>query len=128
MIWAKEVDGESASTACVSSRAIVTERQVADETLTETVKDLADQQRVLSENMALQQATVTQLLQQQQELLSAVAGASRVRHETAPLSQRSGIECFFCHKRGHLKRDCFAFQRTQERSARHNSGNWQAPP
>ena len=112
----------------MSNRAIVTERHVADETLTQTVKDLADQQRVLSENMALQQATVTQLLRQQQELLSVIAGASRVRRETAQLSQRSGIECFFCHKRGHLKRDCFAFQRTQERSTRHNSGNWQAPP
>ena len=57
----------------VSSQEVVTERMAAEVSLKEIVQGLAASQKVLTENVVLEQATINQLMKQQGELLQAIA-------------------------------------------------------
>ena len=130
MVWAKEVDGESVIASDAASRAVVTDRRQdsATDALHQLVKDLSIQQKVLADNMAAQQVTMAKLFDQQKQLVEAVAAITANTSTGAYSSnnpRRGDIECYFCRRRGHVKRDCLAFLRMQQSGNQQTGGNRQ---
>ena len=124
MFWAREVENEPApkTQVRISQQEAVTDCRGAEASMREVVEGLAATQKVLTDNMALQQTTMTQIMNQQRELLEAVSQQPR-RREPYNNSSNNNYECYFCHRKGHFKRDCLAFK-----NARHNnSGNGREP-
>ena len=74
--------------------------------------ELAAQRKLFSEGLAAQQHTMTEVLKQQQQILSAMSSGPGPRPLGRPNDAGRGVECFHCHKLGHLRRDCRAYQRS----------------
>ena len=68
--------------------------------------------KLFSEGLAAQQHTMTEVLNQQQQILSAMASGPGPRQLGRRNDAGHGVECFHCHKCGHLRRDCWAYQRS----------------
>ena len=124
MFWAREVENAPTpkTQVRISQQEAVTDCRGAEASMREVVEGLAATQKVLSDNMALQQTTMTQIMIQQRELLEAVSQKPR-RRELYNNSNNNNYECYFCHRKGHFKRDCLAFKNAQH----NNSGNGRAP-
>ena len=101
----------------VSSQEAVTEGMTAEITLKEIVQGLAASQKVLTENVVLLQATTNQLMKQHGELLQAMSPTSMRRGHYNGNNQPSNDECYYCHRRGHFKRNCAALKRAQRNNA-----------
>ena len=123
MFWAREVENEPApkTQVRISQQEAVTDCRGAEVPMREVVEGLAATQKVLTDNMALQQTTMTQVMNQQRELLEAVSQQTRRREPYN--NSNNNYECYFCHRKGHFKRDCLAFKNAQH----NNSGNGRAP-
>ena len=101
----------------VSAQDAVTEGMAEELSLKELVHGVVASQKVLTENVALQQATIRRLSKQQGELLQAMA-LTPMRHEHCNGNNRPlNDECYYCHRRGHFKRNCAAFKRAQRNNA-----------
>ena len=75
MFWAREVENEPSpkTQVRVSQQVAVTDCRGAEASLREVVDGLEATQKVLTDNMALQQTTMAQIMNQQRELLAAVS-------------------------------------------------------
>lgn len=107
LMWADEVEGAAPRKA----RVCMAQCDVAPpDALAKVWDELAAQRKLFAEGLAAQQQTIADVLSQQQQILSAMANdrASRQRAEETG----RGVECFHCHKRGHIRRDCRAYQRS----------------
>ena len=104
----------------VSAQDAVTEGMAEELSLKELVvlvHGVVASQKVLTENVALQQATIHRLSKQQGELLQAMA-LTPMRHEHCNGNNRPlNDECYYCHRRGHFKRNCAALKRAQRNNA-----------
>ena len=104
----------------VSAQDAVTEGMAEELSLKELVvlvHGVVASQKVLTENVALQQATIHRLSKQQGELLQAMA-LTPMRHEHCNGNNRPlNDECYYCHMRGHFKRNCAALKRAQRNNA-----------
>ena len=80
MFWAREVENELApkTQVRISQQEAVADCRGAEASMREVVEGLAATQKVLTDNMALQQTTMTQIMNQQRELLEAVSQQPRV--------------------------------------------------
>ena len=101
----------------VSAQDAVTEGMAEELSLKELIHGVVASQKVLTENVALQQATIRRLSKQQGELLQAMA-LTPMRHEHCNGNNRPlNDECYYCHRRGHIKRNCAALKRAQRNNA-----------
>ena len=100
----------------MSSQEALTEGMAAEISLKDIVQGLAASQKALTENMVLIQATTNQLMKQQGELLQAIATPMRREYYNGN-NQPSNDECYYCHRKGHFKRDCAALKRAQRNNA-----------
>ena len=101
----------------VSAQDAVTEGMTEEVSLKELVHGVVASHKVLTENVALQQATIRRLSKQQGELLQAMA-LTPMRHEHFNGNNRPlNDECYYCHRRGHFKRNCAALKRAQRNNA-----------
>ena len=101
----------------VSAQDAVTEGMAKELSLKELIHGAVASQKVLTENVALQQATIRRLSKQQGELLQAMA-LTPMRHEHCNGNNRPlNDECYYCHRRGHFKRNCAALKRAQRNNA-----------
>ena len=101
----------------VSAQDAVTEGMAEELSLKELIHGVVASQKVLTENVALQQATIRRLSKQQGELLQAMA-LTPMRHEHCDGNNRPlNDECYYCHRRGHFKRNCAALKRAQRNNA-----------
>ena len=75
MFWVREVENEPSpkTQVRVSQQVAVTDCRGAEASLREVVDGLEATQKVLTDNMALQQTTMAQIMNQQRELLAAVS-------------------------------------------------------
>ncbi len=65
--------------------------------------ELAAQRKLFSEGLAAQQHAITEVLIQQQQILSAMASGPGPRQLGRSSEAGRGVECFHCHKRGHIR-------------------------
>ena len=94
-----------------------TEGKTEELALKELVHGVVASQQMLTVNVASQQTTIQRLSTQQGELLQAVA-LTPMRHEHRKGSKQPlNDDCWYCHGRGHFKRDCVALKRTQRNTA-----------
>ena len=94
-----------------------TEGKTEELALKELVHGVVASQQMLTVNVASQQTTIQRLSTQQGELLQAVA-LTPMRHEHRKGSKQPlNDKCWYCHGRGHFKRDCVALKRTQRNTA-----------
>ena len=101
----------------VSVQDAVTEGMAEELTLKELVHGVVASQKVLTENVALQQARTRRLSKQQGELLQAMA-LTPMRHEHCNGNNRPlNEECYYRHRRGHFKRNCAALKMAQRNNA-----------
>ena len=101
----------------VSAQDAVTEGMAEELSLKELVHGVVASQKVLTQNVALQQARIYRLSNQQGELLQAMA-LTPMRHEHCNGNNRPlNDECYYCHRRGHFKRNCAALKRAQRNNA-----------
>ena len=103
LMWADEVED-------------VTQRAQCDATppdaLAKVWDELAAQRKLFSEGLAAQQHAITEVLSQQQQILSAMSSGPGPRQLGRSSEAGRGVECFHCHKRGHIRRDCRVYQRS----------------
>jgi len=108
-MWADEVEDVPPK----KTRAYVAQCDTAPpDALAKVWDELAAQRKLFSEGLAAQQHTMTEVLNQQQQILSAMASGPGPRQLGRPSDVGRGVECFHCHKRGHIRRDCRAYQRS----------------
>ena len=94
-----------------------TEGKTEELALKELVHGVVASQQMLTVNVASQHTTIQRLSTQQGELLQAVA-LTPMRHDHRKgTNQPFNDDCWYCHGRGHFKRDCVALKRTQRNTA-----------
>ena len=94
-----------------------TEGKTEELALKELVHGVVVSQQMLTENVASQQTTIQRHSTQQGELLQAVA-LTPMRHENRKGSKQPlNDKCWYCQRKGHIKRDCVALKRTRRNTA-----------
>ena len=94
-----------------------TEGKTEELALKELVHGVVVSQQMLTENVASQQTTIQRHSTQQGELLQAVV-LTPMRHEHRKGSKQPlNDKCWYCQRKGHLKRDCVALKRTRRNTA-----------
>ena len=101
----------------VSAQDAVTEGMAEELSLKELIQGVVASQKVLTENVALQQATIRRLSKQQGELLQAMALTPMCHEHCNGNNRPLNDECYYCHRRGHFKRNCAALKRAQRNNA-----------
>ena len=100
LMWADEVE----DVAPRKTRAYVAQCDATPpDALAKVWDELAVQRKLFSEGLAAQQHAITEVLIQQQQILSAMASGPGPRQLGRSSEAGRGVECFHCHKRGHIR-------------------------
>ena len=124
--------GESFTALLVAARGVEHERQARQDKKDLDVKPKADAVHTKSQQAGSEDTKLDLVIKELQQLstrlqvLESKTSASQSRPTPA---RRDPPECFYCRKKGHMMRDCFALKRkqgssgTQQKTKNNGSGN-----